>query len=100
MTRLQRVVVDGVFSSWVHMDSGVPQGTVLGPHLFLSFINDLPKATHDSKVRLFADDCVLYRKVASEVECNLQDDLNNLEDWENTWKMSFNASKCNTNQHY
>ena len=64
---------------------------------FLSFINDLPKAARDSKVRLFADDCVLYRKVSSEAECNLlQDDLNNLEDWENTWKMSFNASKCNT----
>ena len=95
--RLQRVVVDGEFSSWVHVDSGVPQGTVVGPHLFLSFINDLPKAARDSKVRLSANDCVLYRKVSSEAECNLlQDDLNNLEDWENTWKMSFNASKCIT----
>ena len=90
-------ILYGEFSSWLHMDSGVPQGIVLGPHLFLSFINDLPKAASDSKVRLFMDDCVLYRKVASQAECNLlQDNLNNLEDWENTWKMSFNASKCNT----
>ena len=64
--RLQRVVVDGEFSSWMHMDSGVPQGTEFGPHLFPSFINDLPKATRDSKVCLFVDDCVLYRKVASD----------------------------------
>ena len=97
VNRRQRVVVDGESSDWVHVDSGVPQGTVLGPLLFLAFINDLPKAARNSQVRLFADDCVLYRQVTSEDDCKLlQDDLHSLEDWEDTWKMSFNASKCNT----
>ena len=58
--RTQRVVVDGEVSGWVPVKSGVPQGTVLGPVLFLSFINDLPAAVK-SKVRLFVDDCVMYR---------------------------------------
>ena len=61
----------------------------------LSTISPRQHATH--KVRLFADDCVLYRQVTSEDDCKLlQDDLHSLEDWEDTWKMSFNASKCNT----
>ena len=58
--RQQRVVVDGECSEWVSVDSGVPQGTVLGPLMFLTFINDLPKAARNSFIRLFADDCVLY----------------------------------------
>ena len=60
--RSQRVVVDGETSDWVPVESGVPQGTVLGPVLFLAFINDLPKCVK-SNVRLFADDCVLYREI-------------------------------------
>ena len=58
--RTQRVEVDGEVSSWVPVKSGIRQGTVLGPVLFLSFINDLTAAVQ-SKVRLFADDCVMYR---------------------------------------
>ena len=94
--RTQRVVVDGEASSWVPVESGVPQGTVLGPQLFLTFINDLPKAVK-SNVRLFADDCVVYREVKSEEDCAiLQDDLDSLENWEKQWCMSFNAAKCSS----
>ena len=60
--RKQCVVVDGVSSGLVDVDSGVPQGTVLGPILFLLHINDLPSIV-SSKVRLFADDCLIYRQI-------------------------------------
>ena len=60
--RKQRVVVDGSFSNYADVESGVPQGTVLGPLLFLPHINDLPSCVN-SKVRLFADDCLLYREI-------------------------------------
>ena len=96
LDRKQRVVVDGEHSEWVKMESGVPQGTVLGPIMFLAFINDLPDAV-SSKVRLFADDCVMYRTVKDDNDCNtLQEDLNKLAEWEKKWLMSFNPSKCST----
>ena len=60
--RVQRVVVGGEHSTWTNVASGVPQGTVLGPLLFLVYINDLPDNIN-STVRLFADDCVLYRQI-------------------------------------
>ena len=94
--RSQRVVVDGETSDWVPVESGVPQGTVLGPVLFRAFINDLPKCVK-SNVRLFADDCVLYREIDNEIDCaSLQSDLRKLEMWEDHWCMSFNASKCSS----
>ena len=58
--RSQRVVINGSASSWSPVISGVLQGTVLGPIFFLMFINDLPTNT-TSGIKLFADDCVLYR---------------------------------------
>ena len=92
--RTQCVVVDGHKSNPAPVCSGVPQGTVLGPLLFLVYINDLAKKT-TSSVRLFADDCVMYRRINNSADCNaLQDDLNSLHDWEKTWLMSFNAKKC------
>jgi len=60
--RSQRVIVDGVCSGWSPVLSGVPQGTVLGPLLFLIYINDLPDCV-TSRVRLFADDCLIYREI-------------------------------------
>jgi len=95
--RSQQVVLEGAHSSPADVLSGVPQGTVLGPLLFLAFINDLPDVVRSSSTRLFADDSLLFREV-----CNVQDqallqaDLDRLAEWENTWQMSFNASKCNT----
>jgi hypothetical protein len=97
VNRVQRVVVEGERSEEAEVASGVPQGTVLGPILFLLFINDLPEYPTHSKIRLFADDCVIYRKISSQADCEtLQDDLQQLESWENTWKMEFNPSKCFT----
>ena len=80
------------------MVSGVPQGTVLGPLLFLLHINDLPSVV-SSKVRLFADDCLIYRNIKNkEDQIALQKDLNLLENWGNTWGMRFNATKCDIRQ--
>ena len=77
------------------MDSGVPQGTVLGSILFLLHINDLPSIV-SSKVRLFADDCLIYRQIKSNNDqIELQRDLNLLEYWGVKWGMRFNAAKCN-----
>ena len=76
--------------------TGVPQGSVLGPVLFLIFINDLPDNTRSS-VRLFADDCVLYRNIKTLTDCQiLQDDLNSLGQWETDWHMKFNVAKCHS----
>ena len=60
--RTQKVVIDGVSSDLAHVSSGVPQGSLLGPILFLIFIKDFPDKIN-STVRLFADDCVLYRNI-------------------------------------
>ncbi|KAL8609731.1 hypothetical protein ACOMHN_042770 [Nucella lapillus] len=95
--RIQQVVLEGEHSSPSPVLSGVPQGTVLGPLLFLTYINDLPDVVKDSNTRLFADDALLYRNVCSAKEQSLlQADLDRLAEWENTWQMSFNAGKCNT----
>ena len=92
--RSMQVVVDRVTSVPTSVVSGVPQGTVLGPILFLVHINDLP-ATVSSQVRLFADDCLLYREInALKDHLSLQRDLQALEQWADTWGMKFNASKC------
>ena len=78
----------------MHVKSGVPQGTVLGPLLFLVFINDLPHNIH-SEVRLFADDCVIYREIKNELDhTQLQDDLHTLVKWQDTWQLHFNIKKC------
>ena len=79
--RSQRVVVDGKASDWCHVSSGIPQGTVIGPHLFLTFINDLPDSIQ-SNIRLFADDCLIYRSISTaEDQVILQRDLNSLKSW-------------------
>ena len=94
--RTQKVVLDGVASDPADVLSGVPQGSVLGPVLFLLYINDLPDDVNSS-VRLFADDCVLYRNISRDTDCQaLQDDIAKLAKWETTWLMKFNASKCHT----
>jgi len=88
------VVVDGEKSHHVPVGSGVPQGTVLGPLLFLCHINDLPERVK-SQIRLFADDCLLYRPINTFKDHEiLQNDLDNLHKWANEWGMEFNGKKC------
>ena len=91
--RTQPVVADGETSRPANVSSGVPQRTVLGPLLFLVYINDLPLRVKSTS-RLFADDCMLYRTINSEADPKtLQEDLDNLQDWERDWMMSFNPDK-------
>ena len=93
-SRSQRVVIEGEESESIPVTSGVPQGSVLGPILFLIYINDLPDEVC-SQVRLFADDTALYLTMESEDSGpTLQSDLDILSMWETRWDMEFNPSKC------
>ena len=92
--RTQRVVVDGDSSEDAPVESGVPQGTVLGPLCFILYINDIADGT-DSSVRLFADDALLYRVVNDDGDASrLQMDLDRMCRWAREWQMDFNPSKC------
>ena len=94
--RTQQVVLDGQASDPVPVLSGVPQGSVLGPVLFLLFINDLLDNIRSS-IRLFANDCVLYRNIHSLQDClTLQEELTSLGLWEADWQMKFNVAKCHS----
>ena len=93
--RHQCVVLNGESSAQAPVSSGVPQGTVLIPLLFLAFINDLPEKVTHSSTRLFANDCILYRKITTPEDATLlQQDLNRLQDWEKTWMMEFHPDNC------
>ena len=89
--RTMRTVVRGNFSSLKKVLSGVPQGSVLGPLLFVLFINDLPSGL-DNISKLFADDLKLICN-ADKVNC-IKTDLRYLKHWEQLWLLKFNASKC------
>ncbi|MEW8548207.1 MAG: reverse transcriptase family protein, partial [Candidatus Thiodiazotropha sp.] len=94
--RQQRVVLDGAASTDSPVLSGVPQGTVLGPLMFLLYINDIgAKISPQTTIKLFADDALLYRTIDSPSdELQLQHDLDTMIDWSKTWLMRFNAKKC------
>ncbi len=90
----QHVVVEGCTSCEERVKSGVPQGTVLGPLMFLTYINDIHEEL-SSNIRLFADDALLYRPILSRQDTQtLQDDINTLSKWAKRWQMSFNVKKC------
>ena len=92
--RTQPVALEEIKSEEVIVKSGVPQGTVLGPLLFLVFINDIHENV-SSQLHLFADDCILYREVINIEDCNnLQRDISSICDWESEWQLEFNAVKC------
>ena len=88
------MVLLGQNSDWSSVRSGVPQGSVLGPLLFLIYINDIDK-TIQSKLLKFADDTKLFGTVADEQDvAKLQKDLANMCEWSNDWLMLFNVDKC------
>ena len=94
--RTQTVVFEGSssYTCTAPVKSGVPQGSVLGPCMFLFFMNDLPDAL-TSQVRLFADDALVYLTVNTQDDAHrLQADLNKLAEWGQRWLMEFNAKKC------
>ena len=89
--RKQRVVLNGTSSEWESVFSGVPQGSVLGPLLFIIYINDLTDNVK-SNIRLFADDSSLFIRVRNiaEAQALLSGDLNTITAWATQWKMQFN----------
>ena len=91
--RTHQVVVNGSTSN-VESVSGVPQGTVLGPLLFLIYINDIEQNL-TSKIRLFADDSAIYRNINSPNDAkSLQNDIFRLQEWAAKWQIKFNIKKC------
>ena len=94
--RLQRVTIEGCSSDWEMVKSGVPQGSVLGPFLFLVYINDIRYCIKGNvKIGIFADDVKIWSCINSQydVKC-MQESLDAMFYWSQTWGMSFNIRKC------
>jgi hypothetical protein len=92
--RRQRVVLGSAVSKWKEVTSGVPQGSVLGPLLFVLYINDLPEALNNPS-KLYADDSkIIARIVDSMSAVLLQQDINAVTEWTRDWLMRLNTSKC------
>ena len=91
------MVINGTFSDWLPVLSGVPQGFVLGPLLFLLYVDDIYRCVAHSSVQMFADDIALYREIISPSNRDLlQDDLNQVYAWSCKWLLNLNPSKCDS----
>jgi len=94
--RHQRVNINGCLSALAAVLSGIPQGSVLGPLLFIIFVNDMPEVVH-SYIQMFADDTKIFTEMINEEDAiKLQSDLDNLQNWSQKWQLRFNADKCKT----
>ena len=92
--RTQYVTVNNYSSPKVPVSSGVPQGSVLGPSLFVYFINDLPNFC-ETLLHIFADDTKVYQSITSHNDCcKLQETIHALNDWSDKWLIKFNINKC------
>ena len=90
--RLQYVAINGAASGVLPVTSGVPQGSILGPILFLVFVNDLPATVTSSLVLMFADDADCAHSIFKLSDSlSLQEDLNNIVLWSTTWNLLFNV---------
>jgi hypothetical protein len=96
--RMQRVLINGSKSEWLPVTSGVPQGSILGPLLFLLYINDLPNILSENTLcAIFADDTKIYRNINSHQDhLILQRDINSAHEWSKQWGLKFNQNKCTT----
>lgn len=96
--RKQKVIVNGHESTWKDVTSGIPQGSVLGPMLFVIFINDITEnLKNDSQVYLYADDTKIYREIASSRDRELlQEDIYSMCEWSDKWLLKFHPDKCKT----
>ena len=92
--RMQYVSVNGVSSEKVPVTSGVPQGSVLGPTLFIYYINDLPSIA-TTPIKIFADDAKNHKSIREDDQILLQNSINYLVKWSKKWLLGFNTSKCN-----
>ena len=94
--RKQRVIVNGASSEIIPITSGVPQGSVLGPALFILFVNDIADCVQFGTIRLFADDTIIYAPISDAADQRkLQRDLDQVFQWSITNGMKFNTSKSN-----
>jgi len=94
-SRTMSVMLSGTFSQLLEVLTGVPQGSVLGPLLFLLFVNELPSWII-SDMKMFADDAKVWCRIKTETDrITLQElDLDHLQLWSNIWRLRFNADKC------
>ena len=93
--RKQKVMVNGECSTWYEVTSGIPQGSVLGPTLFVMYINSLPDVISQSSSYLFADDTKLANGIFENSDCEaLQSDLNNMVEWTEKSLLKFHPDKC------
>lgn len=92
--RQMRTMIRNKFSTWKRVTSGVPQGAVLAPIMFLVYINDMGEGIN-SYMNMFADDAKMMRHIKSEQNCReLQRDLDKIKQWSEKWKLDFNTKKC------